>query len=142
MVFDTIPKHEIGGGEHGSGDGQNGLLPAAPTREAWELRPQVAVLPVRGGPGEFVDVAPTHATMHCSPSVSSSASTTLASPSRAQLHDHARSSDDGSHLRARCAPAGSELPGRASTRCVPETMSNELRIDVNSRYFMARGTAA
>jgi hypothetical protein len=50
MVFDAVPKHEIGRGQHGAGDGENGFLRAATAFDPQELRAQMAVLLAGGGP--------------------------------------------------------------------------------------------
>ena len=43
-VFDTVAKHEVGGGEHGSGHSKDGFFCSAPGLDTQELGAQVAFL--------------------------------------------------------------------------------------------------
>src|SRR4029453_7686917 len=50
MVFDAVTEHEIGRGEHRARDRENGFLGAAAAFDPQELRAQIGVLLVCGGP--------------------------------------------------------------------------------------------
>src|SRR5215212_1583353 len=47
----AVAQHVPDGGEHGRGDGADGLLGAAALTQPLELRPEIAVLLAAGGPG-------------------------------------------------------------------------------------------
>src|SRR5437667_9031823 len=50
LILDAIAEHEVGGGEHGRGDGEDRLLGSAASSEAEELGVQIAVLHANGRP--------------------------------------------------------------------------------------------
>src|SRR3989441_12649516 len=43
-VIDAVFEHVVGGGQHGGGDGEDGLLGASPALDSQELSPEVGVL--------------------------------------------------------------------------------------------------
>lgn len=43
MIFDAVMEHEVGDGQHGAGNRENGLLRAAAALDAQEFRAQIAV---------------------------------------------------------------------------------------------------
>src|SRR5678815_3176218 len=51
VVLGAVAQHVEGGGEHGGGHGEDGLLGAAACLDAQELGAQVAGLDAYGGPG-------------------------------------------------------------------------------------------
>src|ERR671916_2072780 len=51
LVEAAVARHAPDGGEHGGGDGADGLLRTAALAQALELRAEVAVLLAAGGPG-------------------------------------------------------------------------------------------
>jgi hypothetical protein len=51
LVEGAVAQHVVGGGQDRGGDGADGLLGSAPLAQALELRPEIAVPLVAGGPG-------------------------------------------------------------------------------------------
>src|SRR5437867_7213434 len=49
-IVHAVLEHVVGGGEHRSGDGEDGLLGTTPALDAQELSPEVAVPLTGGGP--------------------------------------------------------------------------------------------
>src|SRR3989442_15686626 len=49
-VVDVVFEHVVGGGQHGGGDGEDGLLGASPALDSQELSPEVGVLFPGGRP--------------------------------------------------------------------------------------------